>query len=161
MPPGTKNKLEQETGQISLGGGGIKIPQLTDRDRYAVWRNQFCAVATVKGFAPALVKGFKSKFPSSHDATLAENNDGKAQKKALVMNDLAVAMLTLALNSTEDQNRIEESKSDEFPNGIAEDIMVSLDKDMKAGGTVTKADCQLALLELKLEKNEDPKQFSG
>ena len=92
LPPGTKNNMEQETGQFSLGGGGIKIPQLTDRDRYAVWRNQFCAVAMVKGFAPALVKGFKLKLPSSHDATLAENNDGKAQKKALVMNDLAVAM---------------------------------------------------------------------
>ena len=41
---------------------------------FAIWNQKFMALATLKGFAPALNESFKSELPDRHDATLRARN---------------------------------------------------------------------------------------
>jgi hypothetical protein len=148
--------------QVETGAMNVyKVPNFGGKQEdFPVWMTKAQAVATLKGFAPALELGFESKLPDRADAVLNENDAGdKAKKLALEMNNLGMSHLTMALGSDEMLGMIEQSKTPEFPGGLACKVWEALLEEYQPDDTIASAEMLRALTNLKLGKNENPKQL--
>ena len=132
------------------------------KENYAVWRSQFMALCSVKGVRNALDPNFKSELPATEDEVFADlaNNEG-AQKKAIARekNMLAFSYLTLAMGSPGLLAKLEASKNDEWPSGLACDFWAKLEKKYKPSDTIAVAEQSSKLMKLKLKKDEDPEDL--
>jgi hypothetical protein len=116
----------------------------------------------VKGVRNALDPNFKSELPATEDEVFADlaNNEG-AQKKAIARekNMLAFSYLTLAMGSPGLLAKLEASKNDEWPSGLACDFWAKLEKKYKPSDTIAVAEQSSKLMKLKLKKDEDPEDL--
>ena len=114
----------------------ISLPTFSGgKKEYAIWWKRFTAYATIKKFAGALEKNFT--LPSDPENITGTDTEKKKHKANVVMNDLAIACLTMAFLSEEDMEYLEDSATDKYPRGIANAVVESLTK------LVLPTDCQL------------------
>ena len=105
----------------------MRVPRLKGKEDFAMWWSQFQALASVKGFREALFENFKNKLPASDKVDLDPSNNGdKLLMKAKVTNNLAMSFLTLAMDSPQLLSKIEASKSQDWPGGLAYVLVAKL-----------------------------------
>ena len=98
----------------------VSLPAFTgEKDDYAMWQRKFNSYAVIKIFAQALKKDFK--LPDDPEGYLSEK-----EKKAVEMNELAIACLTMSFMTDEDMQIIEQSATEDYPLGIARVVMKEL-----------------------------------
>ena len=139
-----------------------KLPNFGGKEEdFPIWMTKAKAVTTLKGFAlRALESGIESKLPDRADAVLDKKNSGdKAKKVALEMNNLGMSHLTMALGSNEMLGMIEQLKTPEFPGGLACKVWEALLEEYQPDDTIASAEMLRVLTNLKLGKNENPKQL--
>ena len=79
----------------------ISLPTFSGgKKAFAMWWKRFNAYATIKKFAGALDKNFT--LPSDPENITGTDEEKKKKKANVVMNNLAIACLTMAFLSEED-----------------------------------------------------------
>jgi len=130
------------------------------KSKYPVWSSKFKAACAVKGVLDALDPNFKTKLPASEATPLNESDNGqKAQKRAKAQNALAINFLTCCFDKPRLLAKIEASKSDDWPTGLACVVWESLEKQYKPKDTIAVAEQLTKLMGLKLKKNQDPDEL--
>ena len=142
----------------SEGSNFLKIQKFDGtKAKYPTWSSQFEALCAIKGILDALQANFKNKLPDSDKVTLDPNDDAeKLLIEAKVKNSLAMSYLTLAMDSPQLLAKIEASKSNDWPGGLAHVLWAKLVKKYKPKDTIAVAEQMKKLMELKLMKGQDP-----
>ena len=131
----------------------IALPMFDGKDEhYQEWWTKFRAFATAKGFVNAL-KGREADLPATEDE--ATTNESKI--KAKLRNSLAMAYLVNSFKSSADLSLAYETMSDEWPGGLAFEVMEKLKEVYQPKDSVTEIELHDLLMDVKMKKKEDPK----
>ena len=105
----------------------IVIPTFSGKDEeFQLWWTKFRAFATAKGVIPSLL-GKESDLPASEATVLNENLTADKKKiKARERNSLAMAYLLTAFKSAADVSLAYETMSNEWPGGLAYEVVNKL-----------------------------------
>ena len=140
---------QQKTISLPTFSGGKK--------KYAMWWKRFAAYAKIKKFNEALDKNFD--LPSDPKNITGTDDEKKQLKKNLVMNDLAIACLTMAFVQEEDMEYIEDSATTNYPDGIAKDVVVNLTSHYRPADRLSAVEAETEMRSVKLGPKEDPESY--
>ena len=108
----------------------VSLPSFSGgKKKVTVWWKRFFAYATIKKFADALEEKFV--LPADPEKITGLDKEIKEQTASLTRNDLAIACLTMAFLSEEDMEYIEDSATEEYPNGVAKSVIERLMKNYR------------------------------
>ena len=103
----------------------IKIPVFSGKERdFHVWWVQFQAYCTMKKIAESLKEDFD--LPADPTTITETDTEIKKLKNLVAQNAAAVACLTIAFTTSELLEFCTDSATDEYPAGIAKDIVKKL-----------------------------------
>jgi hypothetical protein len=105
---------------------------------YPDWEWMFKLVADFGGCADALLESHAEKMPARFDSVITSDNPGKAQKKAVMINKAAMAMLNIGLKGKAMGLLITGSYTPAWPRGQAWAVMSALERRFSPRG-LTKA----------------------
>ena len=136
----------------------MKLPVFKGKEEdYQVFIKRFVAFARVKGFATALKAGYDKILPK--DENTWEGLDKKTNAKeyrAGVLNNVAIAQLTLALDDPSLMTLIAKSESDEWPGSIACKVMEALEEKYNPMDRISRVEMRRRLAKVKMGKKENP-----
>lgn len=136
----------------------IVLPTFNGKDEaFQVWWTKFRAYATAKGVVNALLSK-ESDMPLTEAQALDETvADEKKKIKARERNSLAMAYLLSAFKAEADVSLAYETMTDDWPGGLAYQVVEKLMEIYQPKDNVTEVEVQRRLLEVKMKKKEDPK----
>lgn len=135
----------------------IILPTFSGKEQDSqLWWTKFRAFATAKGFVHALLKK-DPDLPGTQDEELKDDDAGKKKKKARDTNSLAMAYLLSVVKSQADISITYETMTDEWPGGLAHEVMEMIMEVYKPQDDITEVELYEKLLNVKMKKNEDPK----
>eukprot|EP00957_Ditylum_brightwellii_P079140 6018793-Ditylum_brightwellii.AAC.1 len=105
----------------------LVLPTFDGKDEsFLVWWKWFQTYAAVYNWDTALKSGGDSDLPSN-ETDLSQNADElKKKKEAIKKNKLALANLTMAFTTSGSMALIKESKSNDWPKGLAYKVIEKL-----------------------------------
>lgn len=109
----------------------------------------------VRGVSEVLRTTFKLKLPASDDEVTTDAEKVAAKQK----NALAMSYLTLAMDSKQLLGKVEAVKSEDWPDGLACDLIKKLLEQYKQIDLLAVAEQQQKLMSFKLNKNQDPEEL--
>ena len=112
---------------------GMRVPEFDGKQpNYPVFWSRFNALANVKGFRQALDPSFRSKLPATEATVLdASNSSEKEQIKAVQLNAIAYSYLTMASTAPRLLAKLENSKTADWPGGLAYVYVEKLEKQYR------------------------------
>ena len=145
----TENEVEQKT---------VSLPSFSGKKKdYSIWWKRFTAYATIKKFDPALVDGFE--LPDDPENIKGTDEEKAALKKNVVMNNLAVACLTMALQTEEDLEYLDDSATVMYENGVAYEVANSLRKTHRPDDRLFAVEAETEMRRVKLNSTNDPDDY--
>ena len=118
------------------------------------------AYASMKGFAESIdAKKTDPDLPVRHDAFDADPTVAKKQKEAVERNKIAVAAFTLSFKTAALMNIVNDSKTAEYPKGLAHLIAKELCSQYSPKDRVSKVEATNALRQVKMGNNAPPDKF--
>ena len=131
----------------------VSLPAFTgEKDDYAMWQRKFSSYAVIKNFARALKNNFT--LPDDPEGYLSEK-----EKTAVEMNELAIACLTMSFMTDEDMQIIEQSATEDYPEGIARVVMKELQDLHRPMDRIAVIEAETEMRELRMSEDEDPNKF--
>ena len=145
----------------SMSNDSVKIPKFDGkRGNYAMWRAQFVALCALKNCSEALMPTFKAELPDKASTNLDETKaNEKKQMEAKEKNSRAMNLITLAMQTASMLAKIEASKSDDWPDGLAYVFFEKMDKKFKPKDTMAIAEQTTKLMKLKLGDTNSPEEL--
>ena len=145
-------------------GGGVKLPQFDgEESSYPIWETRFAAYARLKRFEQALRDSVDlPDNQSKHDMMLAKStstNDEKFKIKNTRANETAMAQLTMAFQTSYLLTHVKQSKTTEWPHGLAYKIMKSLAVEFEPKDEVSKVELKRDLNRVRMKEKDDPKSL--
>ena len=136
----------------------VSCPSFSGKDEaFQVWWTKFRAFATTKGVVAALL-GKEADLPSTESEVLNESSDADKPKiKARNRNSLAMAYLLQAFKAEADISLAYETMSDDWPGGLAYEVVEKLLEIYKPKDNITEVEVYERLLDVKMKNKEDPK----
>ena len=136
----------------------IVIPTFSGKDEeFQLWWTKFRAFATAKGVIPSLL-GKESDLPTSEAEVLNENlTSDKKKIKARERNSLAMAYLLTAFKSAADVSLAYETMSNDWPGGLAYEVVNKLKEAYQPKDSVTEVELYERLLSVKMKAKDDPR----
>ena len=129
----------------------LSLPAFTgEKDDYAIWLRKFNNYAVIKNFARALKNNFT--LPDDPEGTLLSEKE----KKAVEMNELAIACLTMSFMTDEDIQIVEQSSTEDYPDGISRVVMKEMQDHYRPMDRIAVIEAETEMRELRMSENEDP-----
>ena len=124
---------------------------------FGIWWPRFRAYCTVKKIGRALYQSFALPPDPSKVPTTPE--DKKDFLRVIQDNDECVAGLTLAFTTTQLMEFVVQSETQEYPQGIAKDIVTKLFRKYRPTDTISSVEAENALIALKFKESAHLDQF--
>ena len=137
----------------------IKVPTFSGKKAdYPIWWMRFRSHARVHNFIGALSDTPEKELPSTEHEPIDESTDsGKASKKALNRNAMAVACLSMALQADDDLKLVMKSITSDWPGGRAHIIVKGLFRNYKSENIAAKMRIRQDVNKISMTNTMNPK----
>ena len=137
----------------------IVLPTFSGKVKdYAVYWPRFEAYATLKGFESVLLKS-TSKLPADPNVLDNDPDVKKEEELAIKLNNLAIASFTMSFTTGELMEFIEDAKTPEYGGGRADLVVENLKRKYRPTDRIAGVEAEMELINLKMNKNEDPDKY--
>jgi len=138
----------------------LQLPTFDGKDEsFLVWWERFQAYAAVYNFDTALESGGDSDLPSSEKELSEDENQLKKLKEAMKKNKVALANLTMAFTTSGSMALIKESKTNEWPKGLAYKVIEKLQAKHQPKDTISRVELRSKLNGVKMKNKDDPQEL--
>lgn len=138
----------------------LQIPTFNGKENeFALFWPRFQACATLKKFSKVLKK--TCNLPNDPNSLLSTSSVAKKQQELIDLNDLALALFTMAFTTGKLMEYIEESKTTEYNGGVASTVAERLVNKYQPADRISGVEAETELMKLKMKKNKDPDKFFG
>ena len=135
----------------------IPLPKFDGEDAsFEVWWPKFEAYANLKGFSESIEGAGDPELPKKEDTLSSDADTKKIQQRAIIKNKLAVSSFTMAFNTVALMNRIEKSKTTNYPRGLASLITEQLMKKYRPQDRASKLEALRDLSLIKMTDDDEP-----
>ena len=140
------------------GSKSVQVPTFNGKkSMFGIWWPRFRAYCTVKKIGRALYQTFQ--LPPDPEKLPTKEEDKKKFERMIEDNDECVAGLTLAFTTNQLMEFVVQSETEEYPQGIAKDIVLKLFRKYRPTDTISSVEAENALIALKFKENSHPDQF--
>ena len=113
--------------------------------KFELYWPKFEAYANLKGFREAIDTTHDGDLPADPKTLSSDADTKKKEEKAIMKNKLALANFTMSFQTVALMDRVNESKTSEYPSGLAHKIVEGLMKTYRPKDQISKLE---ALAEL-------------
>ena len=136
----------------------VKLPTFKGgKDQWNMYWPKIRAYMRMKGLQEALNPDFE--LPDDPENLTGTDSEKKAQKKNIVLNNAAVAVLTVSFDHPELIRYCTESETEEYPGGIAREIVRKLFSKYRPIDCVAEVEAELDLTELRFKSGRNPEEY--
>ena len=136
----------------------VSLPLFSGKkEDYSVWRKRFMAYANIKKFGAALVSGFN--LPTDPEKLTGTDEHKNQMKKNVVMNNLAVACLTMALQTEDDLDYLNNLATKAYEDGIAHGVVTLLRDAHRPSDRLTAVEAETEMRKVQLNDTDDPDEY--
>ena len=146
---------------MGISSKSLTVPQFSGKeDKYEFWLYKLKAVAVAKDFIDALDKD-RCGLPDDPSTVDQETDTDKKKKleQAIKNNKMAMAMITMSFDTADLFEYIENSKTDEYPEGKAHEVLSGMQKHYRPSDRIANVEAETELMKLKMNKKNDPEEF--
>jgi hypothetical protein len=141
----------------------VRLPTFDGKKKnFVMWWTRFKAYAKVQKFDKALGETEERDLPDSADEAEALDRNDHANIPALLAvarNDRALASLAVAFTTTKAMTHYHKAKDEEWPEGLAVNVVKSLLKKYCPTDTISQIEYMQRLEDFKLKKDQDPTEL--
>ena len=139
----------------------LKCPYFDGKpEKFLSWYLRFESYADVMGFERAIRSTIDPRMPDRHDSAPSTNAIiATAEEAAKKENKAAFAYLAICLESARDLTFVKKARTEEWPRGLAADIIKQMFARYKPEDTTSQAECMDKLMRLKLNPKANPAEL--
>jgi hypothetical protein len=141
----------------------VQIPTFDGKKKnFVTWWTRFKAYAKVQKFDKALGETEEPDLPDSAEDSDALDRTDRANVLPLLAvahNDRALASLAVAFTTTKAMTQYHKAKDEEWPDGLAVNVIKSLLKKYRPTDTISQIEYMQRLEDFKLKKDQDPTEL--
>jgi hypothetical protein len=135
----------------------VPLPRFDgDEEKFELFWPKFEAYASLKGFGDSILINPDPNLPVKEKTFDEDPVKAAKEKTALRNNKLAVASFTIAFTTVALMNRVSESKTEDFPSGLAYKIVQGLIERYRPSDRLSKLEALKELDSIEMESDEEP-----
>lgn len=135
----------------------VPLPKFSGKScEWVRYWQKFEAFAKVNKFKRSVTKTLDTELPSREDKLSNDDLIKKKQEMAIERNDVAILFLTLSLQLESDLAMIEKSKTEAWPDGLAQSVVVVLPKKYYPDDIMTGVEFATELSNVNMGEQDSP-----